>query len=208
VILIPALLTGGGGFLFMLWGAWYTGVALHSPFSVHWLKEVFGAPVPLWMFAVAVAISAFSSRAWWMTWRKFRKPLLHVSIAPNSCCWDFLPSGKKGAMDIRATGWFTITNTDRAVKLVCAYLEGAKPSSHFVHPIILDPYVSSEKEIKALLYTALANECEDVSARLCFEDALGNVYKTDIVTFTAYYQIMPYQFPSQSCKAVARCACW
>jgi len=65
VIVIPAVITLVGGFLFMLWSAWYTGVKLHAPLSVTWLKAVFGVPVPLW-FTMPVVIVSFA-----LAWKGF-----------------------------------------------------------------------------------------------------------------------------------------
>lgn len=43
----------------MLWGAWYTGVRFHSPFSQEWLGLVFRAPEPLWFVLSIMGICSF-----------------------------------------------------------------------------------------------------------------------------------------------------
>ena len=57
VILIPCIIAVVFGFVFMLWGAWYTGVKLHAPFSTVWLKAVFSAPVPLWFVLPLIVVA-------------------------------------------------------------------------------------------------------------------------------------------------------
>jgi hypothetical protein len=58
VILIPSIITITGGLGFMIWGAWYSGVKLHSPFSGTWFKAVLTAPVPVWIVLIGVAVTA------------------------------------------------------------------------------------------------------------------------------------------------------
>jgi hypothetical protein len=59
VVLIPVLITLVGGFGFMIWGAWYSGVKWHSPFSTEWLKAVWTAPVPIWIVFVLLVAGGY-----------------------------------------------------------------------------------------------------------------------------------------------------
>jgi hypothetical protein len=70
-VLIPVLITIICSFLFMLWGAWYTGVKLHSPFSQQWLKTVFSAPVQLWFVLIMSGMSILIGFLGYASKRKF-----------------------------------------------------------------------------------------------------------------------------------------
>jgi hypothetical protein len=56
VIVIPLVMSLAMGLLYMLLGAWYSGVPWHSPFSPHWLKSVGTSPVPFWYTLLLVFI--------------------------------------------------------------------------------------------------------------------------------------------------------
>ena len=70
VVVIPLIITLLTGFGFMIWGAWYSGVKWHSPFSGYWLKVVFGAPIPLWFVIIIVGMASFIS---WKGYTSYRQ---------------------------------------------------------------------------------------------------------------------------------------
>jgi hypothetical protein len=57
VVLVPILIA----FLFMIWGAWYTGVKWHSPLSVEWFKTVLAASIPLWFFLITLIVGTLGT---------------------------------------------------------------------------------------------------------------------------------------------------
>lgn len=54
------------GIPLMIWGAWYSGVKWHSPFSSYWFRLVFTAPVPIWFAFPLAVLAVFSS------WKAYR----------------------------------------------------------------------------------------------------------------------------------------
>lgn len=47
---VPGIISGIiVGVPFMVWGAWYSGVKLHSLFSFDWFEAVLTAPLPMWI---------------------------------------------------------------------------------------------------------------------------------------------------------------
>jgi hypothetical protein len=55
--IVPGIIAGIiVGVPFMVWGAWYSGVKLHSLFSLDWFKAVLTAPLPMWLFLVLLLV--------------------------------------------------------------------------------------------------------------------------------------------------------
>lgn len=46
------------GLMFMIWGAWYSGIQLHSPLSFVWLSAVFTTQIPMWFLLLIVAFGS------------------------------------------------------------------------------------------------------------------------------------------------------
>jgi hypothetical protein len=164
----------------MVWGAWYTGVKWHSPFSAAWLKAVLGAPIPMWMFLASFLSLVVIFPRWARTFHK--KPVVHMTVSPNTRCWALRQEGGEAVMRIMCDVKFAVSNSTRTVTLVSAYLEKTKPYYHLHEPIRVPPLLTNA-HISVPVYPVLAKKGEGLRGRLCFADIQGNVYKTEVLTF-------------------------
>jgi hypothetical protein len=59
---IPSIIALGVGsvlgVLFMVWGAWYTGIKLHALFSPAWVETIISVRLPMWVTLLTCAIGA------------------------------------------------------------------------------------------------------------------------------------------------------
>lgn len=62
--IVPGIISGiVVGVPFMVWGAWYSGVKLHSLFSLDWFNAVLTAPLPMWIvLALLLGVAAIVPR--------------------------------------------------------------------------------------------------------------------------------------------------
>jgi len=105
------------GIPFMLWGAWYTGTKLHSPFfSLSRLTAVFTAPVPLWIcmaFVCGSAVGAINVRR--------RRRELTVDWDAMECTWCWI-EGSSREIRVFFAGLFTVYASRPSVTFVRASL--------------------------------------------------------------------------------------
>jgi len=136
VVLIPVLITIVGGFLFMLWGAWYSGVKWHSPFSAYWLKAVLSAPVQLWFVLLLVMVALMLPP--WLAARKRDNPKLGVFWHSGECLWYVDPLDSDSVC-IKIEGMLTATNSRQTLHIVRAYIKGVPAMNSLPEILLLDP---------------------------------------------------------------------
>ena len=83
-VLVPALIA----FVFMLWGAWYTGVKLHAPFSWAWVTLALAPRIPLWAALFLVLLAFVLPR---LSFKRYRKPRIDVFWHVGNCYWFKVP---------------------------------------------------------------------------------------------------------------------
>jgi len=54
VVLVPVVIA----FVFVFYGAWYSGVKWHAPFGATWFRAIFSTPVPLWVLLCVLTVGA------------------------------------------------------------------------------------------------------------------------------------------------------
>jgi hypothetical protein len=198
IIIIPCIITAVGGFVFMLWGAWYTGVKWHSPFSTYWLKVVLGAPVPLW-FALIIVIAAFI--ALWKAYTAYRHwkkestilekelaelkskvPKLHGVWNNAQTFWHMGRQGEAPMMQIG--GWIDLTssNTEDILYLLAAFI-GDSRAQIFMDVEVKPKAVNRAMVMLFIVPPVSTDTTKPFTAAIVVEDQ-----------FNRRYQLPPHEF--------------
>ena len=184
----------------MLWGAWYTGVKWHSPFSTYWLKVVLEAPVPLW-FALVIAISA--SIAAWKLYTDYRhltkkstslenelaglkskEPKLHGVWNNAQTFWHMGKRGEAPMMQIG--GWIDLTtsNTKDILYLLAASIADSK--AQVLMDVELRPSVVNRAMVMLFIAPPLAKDTtKPFTATIVVEDQFNRRYQLPTHEFRA-----------------------
>jgi hypothetical protein len=194
------MITAVAGFVFMLWGAWYTGVKWHSPFSTYWLKAVLGAPLPLW-FALIIVVAAFVAlwkaytayRHWnqestilekELTELKSKKPKLHGVWNTTQTFWHMGRQGEEPMMQIG--GWIDLTssNTEDILYLLAAFIGDSR--ANIFMDVEVKPNVVNREMVMLFIVPPLATDAtRPFTATIVVEDQFNRRYQLPTQEFRA-----------------------
>jgi hypothetical protein len=158
--LLTALPTG---FLFMIWGAAYTGEKLHAPFSTSWLITLLTAPLPMWSILIIVGFGAVMTGAYrhevarvkdertktatQQVEREYAEiqlakllakgPKLHIAWNAAQTFWGLGSAAGEPCIQIGGWAHMSISDTHEELIIVSAYVEGT--ASRMLIPIRLRP---------------------------------------------------------------------
>lgn len=175
----------------MLWGAWYTGVKWHSPFSMYWLKVVLGAPIPVWFtlpIIIAALIAAWKGYTAYRLWKgnsislektladlRNNEPKLHGIWNNTQTFWTMGRYGNAPMMQIG--GWIQLTssNTKDVLHLLAAYINDKRSQVFMQAPV--EPYHVNRVQVVLYMVPPLTTDAtKPFTATIVVEDQLNRRY--------------------------------
>lgn len=118
----------------MLWGAWYSGVRWHSPFSWAWIKATLNPRIPLWSALALVLLALIIPR---LKVKRSLPPRVEGFWHLRNCYW--LKDPYHQDVILRSLeGMFTLRDSYQGISIIRAYFKGGRAADSLPEPLYLE----------------------------------------------------------------------
>ena len=117
----------------MFWGAWYSGVKWHSPFSWEWMKATLNPRIPLWSALVLVLLALIIPR---LKVKRSLPPRVEGFWHLRNCHWFKDPYHQDGIVR-SLEGMFTLRDSYESISIIRAYFKGGRAADSLPEQLYL-----------------------------------------------------------------------